>query len=64
MLRACILAHDNFDVSKYKKLNAFLKEKNDGYILKKSKVFTGDDISKFCDECVDSDWLVITVNRV
>ena len=64
MLRACILAYHSIDISVYKKLNAFLKKKNDGYVPKKSKVFTADEISRFCNEQTDPDFLVYKVNLI
>ncbi|KAJ8940418.1 hypothetical protein NQ318_009347 [Aromia moschata] len=47
----------NIDISKYKKLHTFLKRKSEGYIGKKSKTFSPEEIRTFVDEAPDNQFL-------
>ena len=64
MLKAGIQTYDNINISTYKSLIAFLKKRNVGFIPKKSKTLTAEDITRLCNETDDPDWLVIKVNFI
>lgn len=61
MLKSTIFINDNEDISKYPKLKAFLKRKNDGYKPKKSSIFSRDDMNKFLIEAPDITHLLMKV---
>ena len=46
MLKCTINSFDQINISKYAKLIAFLKNKSDGYISRKSEVFTTQNVNK------------------
>lgn len=58
MLKSTIMVKNNIDISKFSKLNAFLKKQNVGYKAKKSAVFTREDINKFLTEAPDKNYLM------
>lgn len=62
MLRTTISINDNEDISKYLKLHAFLKRKNDGYQQKKSNIFTREEINRFLTDAPDENYLLIKVS--
>ena len=61
MIRSCIQVHDNIDISKYAKQRALLYRKSDGYVAKKSKVFTDSQIETFLSEADDNEYLLMKV---
>lgn len=61
MLRSTILCQHDIDISKGAELISFLKKQNDGYISKKSKVFTADEIQQFMCDAPDDHYLLIKV---
>lgn len=58
MLKLTISLNKNQDISKFGRLKAFIKRKNDGYQPRKSQVFTKDDILKFLLEAPDEIYLM------
>lgn len=62
MLKTTINIKHNIDISKFSKLLAFLKRKNDGHKPKKSKVLTGEDVEKFLVEAPDDKYLMMKVS--
>lgn len=58
MLKLTISLNKNQDISKFSRLKAFIKRKNDGYQPRKSQVFTKEDISKFLLEAPDEIYLM------
>lgn len=61
MVKSVLFIEENIDISKFPKLKAFLKRKNDGYTPRKSNVFTREDINKFFTEADDSNFLLMKV---
>lgn len=61
MLKSTIVLNDNEDISKYAKLRAFLKRKNDGYKPKKSNVFTRQEMVRFLLDAPDDHYLLMKV---
>ena len=53
MLKAMINIKNEIDISRYNKLRNFLKNKNVGFVSKKSKTFTSDDIRKYMTDAPD-----------
>lgn len=64
MLKSTLFIKENIDISKYPKLRAFLKRKNDGYRPKKSNVFDREDVNKFMLEAPDEIYLLMKVVMV
>lgn len=61
MLRSTLLSKHQIDISKQSKLIEFLKQKNDGFIGKKTKVFKPEEIQKFILEAPDDRYLIMKV---
>lgn len=61
MLRSCLSIYKDVDISKYDKLQAFLKRSSEGYVPKKSKILEEDDINKFIQEADDKIYLAMKV---
>lgn len=61
MLRNVISTKKNVDISKYTRLNAFLKRKSEGYKPTKSKILTLEDITRFLIEAPDDVFLLMKV---
>uniref|UniRef100_A0ABD2WE08 Tyr recombinase domain-containing protein n=1 Tax=Trichogramma kaykai TaxID=54128 RepID=A0ABD2WE08_9HYME len=57
-IKAMVSCKENKDISKFLELHAFLKSKSKKHIVKKSKVFTPDEISKFLNEAPDTENLL------
>ncbi|KAJ8976506.1 hypothetical protein NQ317_005464 [Molorchus minor] len=64
MLKATINLHNNIDISKYSRLIAFLKRKNDGYKPKKSKILSRDEIDVFLNNAPDDIYLMMKVSLI
>lgn len=62
MLRSTINVKNNTDISKYKRLCAFLKRTADGYKPKKSKILTPQQIKEFISTAPDEKYLFTKVN--
>lgn len=58
MLRATLNLKHNVDISKYSKLLAFLKQKNHGYLAKKSKTLTKQQFEDFLRNAPDEKYLL------
>lgn len=61
-LRSCINIHTSVDISKYHKLQAFLKRCHEGYTPKKSKILEEQEINKFITEADDKIYMAIKVS--
>lgn len=57
MLKTTLNSNHNVHIEKYTKLIAFLKQKNVGYIPKKSKILTHNQVHKFLNEAPDYQYL-------
>lgn len=62
MLKTMLNVKNNIDISKFHKLTALLKRKNEGYKPKKAKTLTGDQVDKFLLEAPDNQFLMIKVS--
>lgn len=61
MLKATLLANNNVDISRYKKLTTFLKQKGKTHIPKQSKILSQEEILKFLLNAPDEIYLMIKV---
>lgn len=61
MIKACMGIYDNVDISRFPKLIAFLKRNSDGYLPKKSKVLTRENVETYLAEADDNEHLMIKV---
>lgn len=61
MLKATIKCKENIDISKFPQLIGFLKNRNKGYIPKKSQVLEREHILKFLAQAEDVTYLLIKV---
>lgn len=61
MLRATMVLKTNINISKYKKLTAFLKKKAIGYKSEKSKIFTREEVNRYLTEAPDESCLMMKV---
>jgi len=61
MLKSTLNMHQNINIQNYAKLNAFLKRQSTGFVCKKSKVLTSDEIKKFINEAPDNKYLATKV---
>lgn len=61
MLKLTISIQQNEDISKFKRLKAFLKRKNDGYQPRTSKIFKREEIEKFIAEAPDEIYLLMKI---
>jgi hypothetical protein len=59
MLKATLKLKRDINISKYNKVNSFMKRTSTGYKSKKSRVFTKEDVSRFLTEAPDEDFLHI-----
>ncbi|XP_031358722.1 uncharacterized protein LOC116182334 [Photinus pyralis] len=64
MMRATLNAKHDVDISKFVKLRAFLKRSSDGYLPKKSTVFTTVNVKKFLETAPDDIYLATKVALV
>lgn len=63
MLKSVINIRENIDISKFPKLLAFLKRKNEGFKPKKSNILTIDQVDQFLREAPDDKYLVMKVSN-
>lgn len=64
MIKSMVMVKSNIDISKYPKLKAFLKRKNDGYKPKKSKVLTDEQVYQFLIQAPDNNFLMTKVSNI
>lgn len=62
-LRTTIYVNKNVDIKKFTNLIAFLKRESDGYVPKKPKMFTKNQIEKFLMEADDKEFLMMKVKQ-
>lgn len=63
MLKTTITLRENVDISKFYKLIAFLKKKNEGYTPKKSKILDQKQVMDFLKNAPDETYLLSKVNN-
>lgn len=63
MLKNTLSRNNNVDLSSYKELLAFLKEKSVGFEKKKFKVFTDEEVNRFLAEAPDEHYLAMKVTK-
>lgn len=61
MLKSTLIVKNDIDISKFAKVQAFLKKKSVGHIAKKSRVLTQQDINTFLGEALDEMYLLAKV---
>ncbi|XP_066582333.1 uncharacterized protein [Prorops nasuta] len=61
ILNSIISIKHNINIAKYCKLHSFLKQESSGYIPKKAKTLTSEEINTFLKEAPDTDYLMIKV---
>lgn len=61
MLKSTMAINKDVDISKFHKLTAFLKRKNDGYRPKKAKIFTREELELFFTSAPDNKFLLMKV---
>lgn len=61
MIKACISIYDNIDISGFSKLIALLKRNSKGYLPKKSKVLSRENLDTYLTEADDNEHLMIKV---
>lgn len=64
VIKSVLNVRHNVDISGYRKLYALLKQKSAGYIAKKSKTFSPDQIKRFLDEAPDFNFLCSKVSSI
>lgn len=62
MIRSILNIRHNVKIEKYGRLRAFLKRRSEGFLPKKSEVFTGEEINKFIEEAPDTQYLATKVS--
>lgn len=63
MLKTTLKLNDGIDIDKYSKLKSILKNNSKGYLPKKSKIFSGQDINKFITEAPNQKHLLQKVSK-
>ncbi|XP_063631749.1 uncharacterized protein LOC134802950 isoform X1 [Cydia splendana] len=61
MIKSTLKLYEKTDISSYGKLLQFLKQKSEGYKVKKSKTFTPSEIEKFIRKAPDEVFLMVKV---
>lgn len=64
MLKATLVVKNNINIGKYSKLIAYLKRKSEGYLPKKSKTLTKEQINQFVSEASDQKYLMTKVREI
>lgn len=62
-LKSMLIFKENIDIGKYCRLQCFLKTKSKGHKVKKSKVFSNQEITKFLRNAPDDEYLLHKVSR-
>ena len=60
--KTIIKTFDKIDISIYHQLIAYIKKRNAKYVTKKSKIFTAENVSKFCNDAPNELHLARKVN--
>lgn len=58
ILKSTLIINNNIDISRYNRLASFLKKRSRGYIPKKSKVLTGDQVLTFIKDAPNETYLL------
>ncbi|ERL88414.1 hypothetical protein D910_05800, partial [Dendroctonus ponderosae] len=58
ILRSTLIVYEKIDISQFNHLISFLKVKSKGYVLKKSKVLSGEQVLKFLKNAPDDIYLL------
>lgn len=64
MIKSQLAIKHEIDISKYLKLRAFLKKSNEGYLAKKSRVFSKEEFERFLSEAPDDSNLGLKVTII
>lgn len=64
MVKSLLHSKHDVDISKYLKLRAYLKKNNEGYIPKKARVLTKEQLDRFLSEAPDEKYLGIKVSTI
>ncbi|PSN39797.1 hypothetical protein C0J52_19445 [Blattella germanica] len=64
MLKKTLLLNNAVDITKFTKLNNYLKETSKGYVTSKSKILSKEDILKFIREAPNEEYLMMKVATV
>lgn len=62
MLRACLNIYEDLDISKFLKLQVYLKKQSSGYEPKKSKILEEDEVNRFIELADNNHYLAIKVS--
>lgn len=62
MVKATLSVKHGVEIEKFAKLRAFLKRNSDGYIPKKSRVLTSEQIEQFLRDAPDAKYLLMKVS--
>lgn len=62
MLKSVINIREDIDISKFPKLLAFLKRRNERFKPKKSRILTSEQVDQFLREAPDDKYLMLKVN--
>lgn len=63
-LKSTLIVNDNLDISRYNRLVSFLKQNSKGYVPKKSKVLTGDQVLTFMKHAPNETYLMHKVKSL
>ncbi|XP_023311992.1 uncharacterized protein LOC111691272 isoform X1 [Anoplophora glabripennis] len=64
IIKTLVNINHNINISKYKKLQALLKRKSEGYVGKKAKIYSPEQIKTFIDEAPDERFLFLKVAMI
>ncbi|KAB0796478.1 hypothetical protein PPYR_10539, partial [Photinus pyralis] len=62
MIKSCLNIKKDVGISKYAKLEAFVKRLSEGYVPKKSRMIENNDINQFIERADDKTYLAIKVS--
>lgn len=64
MIKSQLAIKKDINIGKYLKLRAFLKKSNEGYVAKKSRVFSKEEFERFICEAPDDSYLGLKVTII
>lgn len=64
MIKSQLAIKKDINIGKYLKLRAFLKKSNEGYVTKKSRVFSKEEFERFICEAPDDSYLGLKVTII